>query len=113
MGPDPSAQVSRRPDMEPMAGNAAAPDPPAACGAGLAALESAMTIMADDGPRPFDRFPEVTDFLAAAGKLAPWQKRRIVQQAQILLEQLYVPMSFKPSLLPIHPVQRLKMLEFN
>ena len=53
---------------------------------------------------------DLPTFLARAGELTPEQRRLIVQQALILIEQNYAHLPLKRAMHSIDPVQRLKLL---
>src|SRR4030095_6393686 len=60
-----------------------------------------------------EHFAGATDlptFLASAGELSPKQRKLIVQQALILIEQNYAHLPLKRAMHSIDPVQRLKLL---
>ena len=52
----------------------------------------------------------VPDFLAGAGTLTLAERRLIVEQALLLLEQNYVHLPLKEAMHAVNPVQRLKLL---
>lgn len=52
-------------------------------------------------------------FLASTGSLTPAQRGKIVDQAQVMLEFLYVHLPLKRSMHAIDPIQRLKLLRFR
>lgn len=63
-----------------------------------------------------EHFAGATDlptFLASAGELTPEQRKLIVQQALILIEQNYAHLPLKRAMHSIDPVQRLKLLLQN
>ncbi|HEX6910578.1 MAG TPA: S41 family peptidase, partial [Longimicrobium sp.] len=53
---------------------------------------------------------DLRSFLAGAGKLTPTQRKLIVRQALILIEQNYAHLPLKRAMHSIDPVQRLKLL---
>jgi peptidase S41-like protein len=52
-------------------------------------------------------------FLASTGTLTAAQRRKIVDQAEVMLEALYVHLPLKRSMHATDPVQRLKLLRFH
>src|SRR4026208_80491 len=52
-------------------------------------------------------------FLASTGTLTASQRGKIVDQAEVMLEALYVHLPLKRSMHAIDPVQRLKLLRFH
>ena len=50
------------------------------------------------------------EFLAEAGELGPVERARLVDQARILIEDLYVHLPLKRAMHAVDPVQRLKLL---
>lgn len=55
--------------------------------------------------------PRLTDLLAAAIPLTLDERRLIVQQAQLMIEQLYVHLPLKRAMHAVDPVQRLRLVE--
>lgn len=53
----------------------------------------------------------LSDFLAGVGVLQPAQRKLIVQQALILIEQNYAHLPLKRAMHSVNPVQRLKLLQ--
>ena len=52
-------------------------------------------------------------FLATTGTLTPAQRTKLVDQAELMLEMLYVHLPLKRSMHAIDPLQRLKLLRFR
>src|SRR5262245_1387728 len=52
-------------------------------------------------------------FLATTGTLTPAERTQLVDQAEIMLEMLYVHLPLKRSMHAIDPLQRLKLLRFR
>src|SRR5215213_6770811 len=55
----------------------------------------------------------VPQFLATTGTLTPAQRTKLVDQAELMLELLYVHLPLKRSMHAIDPLQRLKLLRFR
>ena len=55
--------------------------------------------------------PPLTDLLAAATPLTLDERQLIVQQAQLMIEQLYVHLPLKRAMHAVDPVQRLRLVE--
>src|SRR5215210_332311 len=53
---------------------------------------------------------DLATFLTSAGELSPEQRKLIVQQALILIEQNYAHLPLKRAMHSIDPTQRLKLL---
>jgi hypothetical protein len=60
---------------------------------------------------PLASAPRLTDVLAAAEPLTIDERRQIVRQAQVLIEQLFVHLPLKRAMHAIDPVQRLRLLD--
>jgi Peptidase family S41 len=60
---------------------------------------------------PVGAAPPLTDLLAAAAPLTLDERRVIVQQAQRMIEQLYVHLPLKRAMHAVDPVQRLRLVE--
>lgn len=56
---------------------------------------------------------ELRTFLASAGKLSLADRQLIVDQALVLLEQVYVHLPLKQAMHGINPLQRLKVLKYR
>ena len=52
-------------------------------------------------------------FLATTGTLTPAQRTKLVDQAELMIEMLYVHLPLKRSMHAIDPLQRLKLLRFR
>jgi Peptidase family S41 len=63
--------------------------------------------------RHFARAVDLPTFLASAGQLTPEDRKLIVRQALILIEQNYAHLPLKKAMHSIDPVQRLKVLLQN
>jgi hypothetical protein len=55
--------------------------------------------------------PQLADVIAAAEPLTPDERRQIVRQAQVLIEQLFVHLPLKRAMHAVDPLQRLRLLE--
>jgi hypothetical protein len=53
------------------------------------------------------------DFVAAAGDLSADERRRVIDQALVLIEQLYVHLPLKRAMHAVDPVQRLRLLRYR
>jgi hypothetical protein len=51
------------------------------------------------------------EFLALAGELDAGERRRITEQARVLIEELYVHLPLKRAMHAVDPIQRLRLLE--
>jgi hypothetical protein len=60
---------------------------------------------------PLAAAPSLTELLARAEPLTIEERRQIVRQAQILIEQVYVHLPLKRAMHAVDPVQRLRLLE--
>src|SRR5215216_3805244 len=55
----------------------------------------------------------MTAFASAAGELSPAERARIVDQALVLIDQLYVHLPMKRAMYAVDPIQRLKLLRYR
>jgi hypothetical protein len=60
---------------------------------------------------PVGEAPRLTDLLAAGTPLTFDERRLIVQQAQLMIEELYVHLPLKRAMHAVDPVQRLRLVE--
>jgi hypothetical protein len=60
---------------------------------------------------PVGEAARLTDLLAAGEPLTLDERRLIVRQAQLMIEQLYVHLPLKRAMHAVDPVQRLRLLE--
>src|SRR3954452_23263434 len=68
--------------------------------------------MAIDEITPLGTEVPLSELLAAAGEpLTLAERWQIVRQAQLMIEQLYVPLPLKRAMHAVDPVQRLRLLE--
>jgi hypothetical protein len=67
--------------------------------------------MADDTGSPLGDADSLRDVLAAAEPLMLEERRRVVRQAQVLIEHLFVHLPLKRAMHAVDPVQRLLLLE--
>lgn len=59
---------------------------------------------------PMAKSAELRDFLRTAGTLTPADRRTLVQQALLLIEQNYAHLPLKVAMHAVNPVQRLRLL---
>lgn len=55
----------------------------------------------------------LTEFVAGAAELSDDERRRIIDQALLLVDQLYVHLPLKRAMYAVDPVQRLKLLRYH
>jgi len=67
--------------------------------------------MAKAASSPLASAPGLTDLLASAEPLTPEERRQIVRQAQVLIEQLFVHLPLKRAMHAVDPVQRLHLID--
>jgi hypothetical protein len=65
----------------------------------------------DVASSPLASAPHLTDLLAAAEPLTLDERRQIVRQADVLIEQLFVHLPLKRAMHAVDPVQRLHLLD--
>jgi hypothetical protein len=56
---------------------------------------------------------DLPTFLEGVSKLTPVQRRRVVEQARIMLERTYVHLPLKRAMHAVEPIQRLRLLELH
>src|SRR5215211_1553305 len=71
-------------------------------------VDAQMTVVASS---PLASAPRLTDLLATAEPLTLDERRQIVRQAQVLIEQLFVHLPLKRAMHAVDPVQRLRLLD--
>lgn len=67
--------------------------------------------MAVAAPSPLASAPKLAGLLAAAEPLTLDERRQVVRQALVLIEQLYVHLPLKRAMHAVDPVQRLRLLD--
>jgi Peptidase family S41 len=67
--------------------------------------------MAKTASSPLASAPRLTELLASAEPLTLDERRQIVRQAQVLIEQLFVHLPLKRAMHAVEPVQRLHLLD--
>ena len=70
-------------------------------------------ITADDVLKHTGAIQTLHDFRATAGKLTPEERKLIVEQAMIMLEQVYVHLPLKRAMHAVDPLQHLRLLQLR
>jgi hypothetical protein len=60
---------------------------------------------------PLASAPHLTELLAGAEPLTVDERRQVVRQAQVLIEQLFVHLPLKRAMHAVDPVQRLRLVD--